>query len=254
MNKNDEILKKIGLTTAESKTYLTLLKLQEAQTGVLCKHTKIASSNIYQILDSLAKKGLVSYRVQNNTKIFMPASPDTLNDLFKEKQKQIEKERIQIIDVIEHLKKIKPETQAYSNYKYFEGFSGVKALWHELNDIMTNEDTIRIHSGKREGYERLLGFYTEHHKLRVKKKIKEHLIYPLGEEKLARSRLKMGFTEIRTLDLKNLGEWGIVNDTVFIQHIEGRIPRGFLIKDKIFAIMFKQVFDQLWETAQKIKS
>ena len=88
-NKVEEILSKIGLTNQEARTYLALLKLQEAQTGALCKDVNIASSNIYKILDSLMKKGLVSYRVQNNIKIFMPAHPETLNELFLEKQKRL---------------------------------------------------------------------------------------------------------------------------------------------------------------------
>ena len=69
MKKLQTILAKIGLTTQESRVYLALLELQEAQTGQLCKFTKIASSNIYKILDALMKKGLASYRVQNNIKI-----------------------------------------------------------------------------------------------------------------------------------------------------------------------------------------
>ena len=75
----EEILSKVGLTGQEARAYLALLELQQAQTGPLCKFTKIASSNIYAILDSLMQKGLVSYRVQNNIKVFMPAPPDTLN-------------------------------------------------------------------------------------------------------------------------------------------------------------------------------
>ena len=40
MKKIEEILGKIGLTKQESRAYLGLLELQEAQTGKLCKNTK----------------------------------------------------------------------------------------------------------------------------------------------------------------------------------------------------------------------
>jgi sugar-specific transcriptional regulator TrmB len=70
MNEIEKILVKIGLTSQESKVYLALLTLQEAKTGVLCKETGIASSNIYTILDKLLEKGLASYRVHNNIKKF----------------------------------------------------------------------------------------------------------------------------------------------------------------------------------------
>ena len=37
--------------------------------------------------------GLVSYRVQNNVKIFMPTSPDALNALFLERERKLAEER-----------------------------------------------------------------------------------------------------------------------------------------------------------------
>ncbi|MEE9525383.1 MAG: helix-turn-helix domain-containing protein, partial [Candidatus Woesearchaeota archaeon] len=127
-----ETLKKVGLTTQESRVYLKLLTLQEARTGLLCKETKIASSNIYKILDSLIKKGLVSYRVQNNIKVFMPSSPEALNELFLKKEKKLEQERKEINQAIAKLKTKKITSPPESNYKYFEGISGIKAMWHEI--------------------------------------------------------------------------------------------------------------------------
>ena len=96
MDKIQQILSKIGLTKQESKVYLSLLELQEAQTGKLCKFTKIASSNIYKILESLMEKGLTHYRLQNNIKVFMPAPPESLNELFLQKQKKLDEERKEV--------------------------------------------------------------------------------------------------------------------------------------------------------------
>lgn len=245
----EEILGKIGLTTQESRVYLALLELQEAKTGHLCAFTKIASSNIYKILESLMKKGLVSYRIQNNVKVFMPAPPDALNELFIEKQRTLEDERKQISEVISKLKKRPLSKEPYSNYKYYEGMAGVKSLWHEINTIMRNDYVIRCYTAKKESYARLLGFYNEHHKLRKKQGIKEHLIFPKEDIELAKTR-RNKVTEIRFMDLENDTEWGVVKDRLYIQYITGKQPRAFLIKDETFAKTFEQVFDQLWEQAK----
>ena len=252
MNEIEEILEKIGLKKLESKVYLALLELQESQTGNICKFTNIASSNIYNLLDSLLKKGLVSYKVQNNIKIFMPSPPESLNELFLEKQSQLEQERKEISKLISTLKKREIKQKPYSNYKYYEGFVGIKSMWHEINNIMTNDYIIRIYTGRRESYERLIGFYTEHQKLRAKKKIHERLIYPKEDIKLAMKRKAKfgGELEIKFMDLKNDAEWGVLGDVVFIQHITEKTPRGFLIKDKTFAKTYEQVFDQLWRIAK----
>jgi sugar-specific transcriptional regulator TrmB len=248
--KAEKILKKIGLTNQESRVYLTLLELQEIQTGALCTRTKIASSNIYKILESLIKKGLVNYRIQNNIKIFMPSSPETLNEIFSEKQKEIEEESIEIRELISSLKKQNPSKEAYSNYKYYEGIIGIKSMWHEINEKMNSGNIVKIYTAKAENYERLIGFYNLHHDLRKQKKVIEQMILPTGETELAKRR-KNKFTEIKFMDLDNGSEWGVFGDFFFIQHISDKVPRSFLIKDKVFAKTHEQVFDQLWKNAKK---
>ena len=247
---NDEILSKIGLTKQEARTYLVLLKLQEAKTGELCKETNIASSNIYKILDSLIKKGLVSYRVQNNIKIFMSSPPEALNELFLEKQSKLEEERKEINEVINKLKKKEIKEEPYSKYKYYEGLIGIKSMWHEVNSLLTNNSGERIYGGKKEAYERLVGFYDEHHKIRNKLNAKAKILFPLEDKGLAKKR-KNRNTEVAVYDLKNLAEWGVVDNMVYIQYYTSKIPRAFLIHDKIFADTFRQVFDQVWKVAKK---
>lgn len=249
-NRFEKILEKVGLTKQEARTYLVLLKLQEAQTGSLCKEVNIASSNIYKVLDALIKKGLVSYRVQNNIKIFMPSQPETLNELFFEKQKKLEEEREEIAEVIKHLKRKEPAKEPYSKYKYFEGFIGIKSLWYEINSIMDKSMILKIHTARKEGYERLVGFYNEHHALRAKKQISERMIFPKEETKLAKKRTN-NLTKIRFLDIKSDCEWGIIGNAVFMQYITGKVPRGFLIKDEKFGKNFEEAFDRLWEISKK---
>jgi len=246
--KIEEILAKVGLSGQESRVYLALLGLQESQTGDLCRETGIASSNIYNLLDSLMKKGLVSYRVQNNIKIFMPAPPETLNDLFIERENKLKQERKEISELISNLKREKPE-ESCSKYRYYEGFVNVKSMWHEINLLLPHlakKKAIKIYTTKKEAYDRLVGFYEEYHKIRNKLKIKQKMIFPFEDKKLAEKREKQN-SEIRFMDLKNDVEWGVVGNNLFMQYITGDTPRGFLIQDEKFAKTFEQVFDQLWD-------
>jgi hypothetical protein len=86
--------------------------------------------------------------------------------------------------------------------------------------------------------------------LRKQKKVIEQMILPTGETELAKRR-KNKFTEIKFMDLDNGSEWGVFGDFFFIQHISDKVPRSFLIKDKVFAKTHEQVFDQLWKNAKK---
>ena len=247
MDNISDILAKIGLSLQESKVYLALLELQEAQTGLLCRTSEIASSNIYRILDSLMAKGLVSYRVQNNIKVFMAAPPDVLNELFLEKQKNLEQERKQVSELVSNLKRRSVDNEPYSNYKYFEGIPRIKSMWCEINSSMSEKSVVKVHTAKMESYAGLVGFYNEHHKARVKNKVKEQIIFPEEDTELAKKR-KDKHTEIKFMNLDNDAEWGVLDDLFFIQYVTSKVPRAFLIKDKIFAKTFEQVFDKLWQS------
>ena len=86
MEKLTKKLQSIGLTQNEARVYLFLLEYQEAKTGLICSKLKIPNSHIYQILEKLLDKGIISYKIINNIKIFRPVDPESLYSLFREKE------------------------------------------------------------------------------------------------------------------------------------------------------------------------
>jgi HTH-type transcriptional regulator, sugar sensing transcriptional regulator len=244
------ILAKIGLTNQESRVYLMLLKLNQTQTGILCKKTGIARSNIYTVLEGLIGKGLASYKIKNNIKIFMPSGPDMLNDLFIEKQEKLDQEREEINRIVEKLKEDKVGKEHGSDYRYFEGFRGVKSMWHEINEQLKRGHLFKGYTCKFESGERLLGVYDKHHDIRALKRVKARLIFPKNTEALAEKRRKQ-LAEVKFMNLTNDSEWGVFGDYLYMLYISEKIPRAFLVKDKIFVKTFEQTFDQLWSIAKK---
>ncbi len=245
----EESLGKIGLTKQEARTYLTLLELKESQTGKICENAHIERSNIYKVLSSLMNKGLVNYRIQNNVKVFSASPPESLSELFKEKQKRLEEERKQVERIVSNLKTKEPGKDSISNYKYYEGIPAIKSMWHEINKTLSNKTEEKIYGVRKGSYENLLGFYDEHHKIRLSKKAKAKILLADEDTKRAEQR-RNSLTQVRFSELKNDAEWGVVNDYVYLQHITTKTPRAFLIKDPIFARTFEQVFDQAWNNAQ----
>ena len=240
----DEVLLELGLKQAEIRVYVALLELGEVQTGRICEKTKIASSNIYPLLQSLVDKGLVGFNVKNNTRHYVAAPPRQLQTLLEEKQKALAVQENKLKQTIANLEKInQPEEE--STYKYFEGISGIKGMWHELNETMSQENPVYVYTADAKAYEHLIGFYNEHHKIRTEKNIKEKMIFPQTDKQLAQQR-ENSFTEIKFADLQNKAEWGVIEDKLYILHSRAKQPKGFLIQDKIIAETFKQVFEQIW--------
>src|SRR5690606_15114943 len=128
-----------------------------------------------------------------------------------------------------------------SNYKYYEGISGIKGMWHEINSILNKESIERIYGAKKQSFEKMVGFYDEHHRIRNKLNAKAKILCPVEFKSLGNKR-KNKNTQVKFEELENEAEWGIIDDLVYLQYVITKNPRGFLIKDKIFAETLKGAF------------
>ena len=81
-----EILQDIGLSVTESKVYLALLELGNALAGEITKKSQINRTNVYDALERLIEKGLVTYVISANRKVFEPVNPERLKEILEEKQ------------------------------------------------------------------------------------------------------------------------------------------------------------------------
>ncbi len=251
MNNNIEALKSTGLSEREALTYLDLQQYGESQTGKICERTKIPSSQIYTILNSLSEKGLVNFKIVNNIKVFRASEPDSLANLFEEKEKQIEEEKKHLLDFISKLKVKPTELSRLGDFKYYSGIRGIKSLYTEIINSWKNGDEYYIVSAPLESFSKLEGFFLDVvHKKRVKDKVKLKIIINKNSKKRGPVRAKMPLTEVRYLDISTRTEYGVLNDCFFLITY-GKQLYGLLIKDENFAQTYKIFFNLLWGIAKK---
>ena len=74
-------LEELGLTKNEAIIYVFLLKTGETTTGKIIKETQIVNSQVYETLNSLISRGLVSYSVQKDGKHFSACDPKKFIEL-----------------------------------------------------------------------------------------------------------------------------------------------------------------------------
>src|SRR3989338_1185727 len=183
MENNLEALKSAGLSEREALTYLDLQQNGESQTGKICQRTKIPSSQIYTILNSLSEKGLVNFKIVNNIKVFRASDPDFLAVLFEEKEKQIEEEKEHLLDFISKLK-VKPTSLSkLSDFRYYSGIRGIKSLYTEIINSWKSGDEYYIASAHLESFKKIEGFFLNVvHKKRINDKVKlKILINKIGK-------------------------------------------------------------------------
>src|SRR3989344_5908658 len=117
-------LEKIGLTQKEAGIYLACLELTEATIGDIAKKSGVKRTTVYDIIDSLKEKGLVSSITKNKKLFYYAESPKKLENTLDEKKRLLENMMPELFSIANKIDK-KPKI------KYFEGPEGMKDVFRD---------------------------------------------------------------------------------------------------------------------------
>lgn len=228
------ILEQIGLSKGEAEIYLILLRIGEATASEIAKHTKIARPNVYDYLNKLKSKGLVSFISKKNKIYYTPASPEKILDYLDEKRDLI-KQKLPNLLKLYHLEKEKPQVNVY------EGAEGFKILMNDI--IKTGEDFVGWGASDRVR-ELLPDYIIERYlKQREQKKIRGKQLFVETE-----GVLKTPMSEFRVIpkEFSSPATTVIYNNKVAIM-IYTAIPLVIIIKSKELADSYRKHFKLLWK-------
>lgn len=246
---NQKLLEEIGLTKGEITIYLTLLKIGETTTGKIIDEAQISSGKIYEILDKLIKKGLVSFIIKEKTKYFSAASPNRILDFLHEKEKELkikEQELTKEIPLLLQFQKSKKEKYETHLYK---GFKGIQtAIFEALSDLTSKDEVLAmgIISSKKEQYNIL---WQNWHNQRIKKKIICKAIFSDKGTEYYKSFKKMSKTQVKYLQGITPSAIDIMGSRVLI-FTYGEEPSCLSINNKEIADSFKAFFYTLWKVSK----
>jgi len=129
-------LEEIGLNDKEAALYLALFSFENASVLDLAKKTGIKRSTAYVILESLAKKGLVSEITVGKKTNYYAEPPERLETFVERKIINLEESKKVLKDVIPQLKSISREHGEKPIVKYFEGKEGIFSAHQEFLRIL----------------------------------------------------------------------------------------------------------------------
>jgi HTH-type transcriptional regulator, sugar sensing transcriptional regulator len=248
-----QILEKIGLTKTEVKIYLALLELGQSTTTNIVRKAGIHASKVYEFLDKLIQKGLVSYVIKSNKKFFSAADPSIIKEFLREKQKSITEQEDEVEKILPDLRSIMKSNEDAIHSEVYEGLRGAKSIYEKILSTLKKGETQFIIGAPRIGNEVLEGFLLEWHKKRIKKGIKCRYIYDSNAKEYGEVREAMPLTEVRYLP-NNISSpmWiEIFGDYVVIGHIKARNAVLFLIHDKEIAKGYLDYFKLIWNISKK---
>ncbi len=250
MNFNE--LTQLGLTDSEIKVYLALLELDSSTVGPIIEKAKVQESKIYQILDKLKEKGLVSFVIKGKYKNYQASDPKNLIRILNERKRKIEDEEEKIsrelIPKIEARRKTKEETQ---EALVFEGLNGLKTAYNYLLDTMNSgEEYYVFNLGEELSKQEIINFFTNYHKKRVEKKVKIKFIAPTEVKDIVKKNYNWKLVEYRYTDRKFPIGTLIFKDHVMTLSIKEE-PTVFIIKSKTNYEYYKSFFEDMWKIAKK---
>jgi sugar-specific transcriptional regulator TrmB len=232
------VLRKVGLTENEGKTYLCLIKEGSLPVGEISKKTNLHRRNVYDILNRLQEKGFVSYIKKNNVNLFQATNPRKIKEEIEEQKKEFEKE-------LPSLEKIYSSLKEKQDIRVFYGKEGLKNVFQD--QLIDNDSSeIKIIGASSNAYE-IFPFYFKWYDLdRVKKKIK---IKAISSNKLK----KIPFSEIKYFPQKyeNPLAINIYKNKVALILWNSDNPMAIVIENKEIIESYKKYFEFTWKNSKK---
>ena len=237
MNNIKEVLQNLGLEEREIKIYLILIAKTSLTAMQISKETRIDRTTIYDILERLIDKGIVSSTIKNKTKHFNTLSPKKLLIYFKEKYSSLE-------NILPQLNRLTKQTQEPISCELFQGKEGLKTLIRDFVETKADYKAIGI----RKEYEETLGYLTDQSVLKFNESnIKETAIVERGVEFIP---LKNGV--YRYIDKKFLPPiTTLIYNQVVIFFIWKEPYFAIRIENKDFAKLQEEYFEMLWKQSKK---
>lgn len=244
-------LREAGLTEGEVKVYLALLEIGSSTSGPIIERSGVARSIIYQILDKLVQKGLVSYIIKEKTKYFQSAEPSKLKEYLDEKERQFENNKKKIEELLPDLM-ARQNGAKKSEVNLYLGFKGIQTAHQHLY--------LKLKKGEEYQYlgvpafqpEVMHLFWERDHVRRVKAGIKFRALFNKDVDfKIVENRNSYKGADVRIMnsEIKTPATFAIFADTVLIvlQHPEAIAVE---IINKSIADSFKAYFEEFWRRSK----
>lgn len=234
-----ESLTSLGLTDGEAKVYLALLKSGSSTVGPIVKEAKVAYSNIYEILDRLLQKGLVSFIIKEKTRYYQAAPPSQLSEYLEKKESRLEQEKSALKKLIPELEKLQLATQQ-QQAEIFLGFKGIKTAYERMAQQKGDKEWLFFYFSQKDYNQEADEFFTRSYSLFKNLNLKG-ISSPdyKNSEFIKKTRLK-----IKYVSFPIPGNIDIHQDKLLITSWQQ--PLAILITSKDIAEKFRQYFYSIW--------
>ena len=241
-------LEKLGLNKNEAKVYFGLLQKGQATAAELVKSIGVHRNIIYDNLEKLIGKGLVTYIVDGTKKKFIAENPEAIVEFLKSEETNI-KEKIKTAkDFIPEINKILSIKKERQEAYLFRGIRGIKKI---LSEILSSKEfwVIGVSNASVEALGEI--FWKNFNIKRKSKKIRENLLFNNDFKNVVNiTSGKFSAHRILPKELIQVTEI-LIYDNKVAMTVYSKEPIGIVIEDEEVSKTFKQQFTFLWKISKK---
>ena len=234
-----EKLQKLGLNLSESKVYTALLQLGPSKAGEISKKAQINRTTTYDSLENLIKKGLVSFFISANRKLFTSVSPHRFLEMIKETE-------ITAKELLPELSSIYTQSKEVQEANIFKGKKGIKSI---LNDILKNKKYVAFGSSGK--FLDVMKYdFSIFQKRKQELKIQSRVV--LSEKVRNKAPVRESYGKYKFIEDKYsspIATYVYGNKVSII--VWSEIPVATVITDKKVADSFRNYFEMIWKIAKE---
>jgi sugar-specific transcriptional regulator TrmB len=233
------ILSDLGLSNAEIKVYLALLKIGETTAGPVITHSKLQNSVVHMTLKKLVEDGFATYVKKGNTKHYWATNPENVLTFIDEKKARFKQ---LLPELISSQNKTIPQ-QA----EVFEGFKGFKvALQEMIADTKKGDEYLvfAFYTKNPNDFQNVYTYYVDFEKERKRKGLKVQVLAPSSiKNKFEKRDAKL----VKFLDGPIPMNISVCNNKVLMTPWEDT-KVTFLISSRQLADSFRMLFKATWNS------
>ncbi|MBN2330219.1 MAG: hypothetical protein JXC85_00210 [Candidatus Aenigmarchaeota archaeon] len=249
-------LVRLGLTEGEASVYLALLESGPSTVGPIVKRAGVAYSNVYEILDRLTKKGLVSFIIKSKTRHFQAAEPTGLHEYIDRKEKEIRDEKRIVERLIPELSRLSKMRGEKLLAEVFTGMKGLRTVYEKVLEGYEPGDDYVFFYDPTERREIVDRFFLDFEKriYRPRRIIMRGVVskdFFFTSDYMKRSEMvRKGLWDVRYVDFPFPGNIDIFKDRLLIVSWSGPII-AILIHSSDISAKFLNYFESVWKIAKK---
>ncbi len=241
-----EILKLLKIAKNDYKVYESILR-GNVTIGQICLNTHIHRRNVYDCVNRLIARGLLSFFEENKMNYYTAEPPEKILKILKEEKENISRTEEKARNIIKNLKIIKADFKKLFNVRVFVGKEGLKNIYDDI--LKTGKDYVGFGPGRQ--LEKIMKYYLKNFiKNRVKNSIWTRQIYDEGSRGFK-------YTKNPLLDVRYLPDEScshaalrIYGNKTVIMLLDTKEPLAILIENGQIANGYRKYFEVLWETAK----